>query len=69
MGENKIIRSEADDVSLKATVSSEGESFEELSDELTTKLIQKLPTDWDNSNQKANTSTMVQQQLEALGYH
>ncbi len=67
-GRQKLIRSEADDVTLTAAITSDGESFENFSDETVDALLDQLPDDWVGSEEIADTSEMVQDQLEALGY-
>lgn len=66
---NKIIRSETDDVTLDATVyQGSGEEFDTLSSETIQGLLNSLPDHWDNVDLTTETSAMVERQLTALGY-
>ncbi|GAA0546193.1 hypothetical protein ABNG02_16435 [Halorubrum ejinorense] len=68
-GNNKIIRSETDDVTLDATVyEGSGEQFDTLSSETIQDLLNCLPDHWDDVDLITETSTMVEGQLKALGY-
>lgn len=65
LDERKIIRSEADDVTLRGRVTNGGEVFGE--DIVADELVGALPDEWDTQSH-AETSQLVQNQLEALGY-
>jgi len=68
-GDSKIIRSETDDVTLDATVHPEGgETFGTLEDTEIEALIDCLPNHWDDVDLSTETSDMVEDRLEALGY-
>jgi hypothetical protein len=67
-GNKKLIRSETDDVTLTATVNPDGEQFETFSPDLASELLSELPDEWYPEEDLAQTSPMVQDQLEALGY-
>jgi len=68
-GDRKVIRSEADDVTLGATVHPQGgETFDTLPEDVAGGLLGHLLDDWNDGDRKAEASTMVQDQLEALGY-
>jgi hypothetical protein len=66
--DQKIIRSETADITLGATVLEEaGERFETLSPNEKQRLVNQLPEHWDNIDSTTETSTTVENQLEAHG--
>lgn len=67
--DSKIIHSETDNVTLDATVHSEGgETFDTLEDTEIASLFDYLPDEWDDVDSSTQTSDIVQDNLEALGY-
>lgn len=67
-GDQKVIRSEVDDVTLTARVSESGETFCSLPDEVTRSLLAELPDRWDVFERRADVGDAVEDRLSALGY-
>ncbi|RDZ63870.1 arylsulfatase [Haloferax sp. Atlit-12N] len=70
-GTDKVIHGETDEVTLAATVKSEGgEIFNQISvsSQHTSELVQSLPDYWEDGNISHDTDRMVEDQLSALGY-
>lgn len=70
-GLNKVIRSEADDVTLTARIDRDkpGDDFCELSTEITDRLLASLPDNWNAfDSESGSVGPVLSERLEALGY-
>ncbi|MBX0325913.1 sulfatase-like hydrolase/transferase [Halomicroarcula sp. F13] len=67
-GEEKVIRSETDDVTLTTKLSPNGEESVELSDSTVEELLAQLPDQWDNMQSTRKVSDITKKQLKSLGY-
>lgn len=63
----KVIHSKSDSITFGATLEG-GETFDSLDNDRITTLCDRLPNAWDDFGTQTNTSAMVQNRLEALGY-
>lgn len=64
----KLIRSEADDVTLTARITDDGEEFVDLPDVVVRRLLDQLPDEWGDVGVRESVSRFTQEQLESLGY-
>jgi arylsulfatase A-like enzyme len=67
-GDAKLIRSEADDVTLRARVSEEGETFCNLPENLAASLAAELPDSWESFERRVAVGEGVEKRLKSLGY-
>jgi arylsulfatase A-like enzyme len=70
-GDQKIIHSREDGVTLRGTVSHDqpGETLQLVQSEERPGLVSDLPDDWEYIGTNVETSEMVEDQLQALGYN
>lgn len=66
--DQKLITSQNDDVTLTAKLDAAGENFIELPETDVDRLLNKLPSKWDNMDTSSEVSGTTKEQLEALGY-
>lgn len=65
----KVIHSETDNTTIGAKIHGlYGEEFGDISQTTQKKLVENLPNHWDDIDSTTETSTTIQNQLEALGY-
>jgi arylsulfatase A-like enzyme len=67
-GDAKLIRSQADDVTLTARVSQSGETFCELPEHLAESLTAELPDYWEVFDNRVDVGEAVEKRLKSLGY-